>query len=321
MTRVAAHQAELLVHDGSFADGELERRGRDRPLDRAAGGGAGARGGGRSCLPWSTSPRATTSATFSPRPARDSRRARRRATSTSSRSRSRSAASRGWSRTAAAAKPDRARPSRSGRGQVARSRGRSRGAWSSWRKCLAGSRIGSSTPSTPSTTSQPVELRARGRARPTRSAPGRAGSARPSQQEALLLLGQLEAAHDPQEGAAAVAALEQVVVGIDLVPRDRASGSRSPAGRRAREQPKAGASSATPRPSPRIANGRIVQGRRKPTTSSSVFSTVSESTRSGLRIAHSKPIGPPMSWTTRWQRSIPSASIASPVQRARPDHE
>ena len=71
-------------------------------------------------------------------------------------------------------------------------------------------------------------------------------------------------------------------------------------------------------PTPRIEKGCIGQGRWKLAASTSVSSAVSDSTRCGLRIAHSKPTGPPMSWTTRWQRSIPSASIASPVQRASP---
>jgi hypothetical protein len=74
-------------------------------------------------------------------------------------------------------------------------------------------------------------------------------------------------------------------------------------------------------PSPGAANGLIVQGRRKPAMPSIVLRAVSDNTRSGLRTAHSQPIGPPMSWTTRWHRSIPSASIAWPIQRASPDHE
>ena len=72
-------------------------------------------------------------------------------------------------------------------------------------------------------------------------------------------------------------------------------------------------------PTPRIENGCIGHGRWNVAASMSVLSAVSESTRSRLRIAHSKPIGPPMSWTTRWQRSMPSASIAAPDHRARPD--
>ena len=64
----------------------------------------------------------------------------------------------------------------------------------------------------------------------------------------------------------------------------------------------------------------MLHGLWKVAGSSMVFSTVSDRTRSGFRTAHSQPIGPPMSWTTRWHRETPSASIASPVQRARPDH-
>ena len=91
-----------------------------------------------------------------------------------------------------------------------------------------------------------------------------------------------------------------------------------PGGRTAAENAKRVSERSQTSPTPRIENGlhrpRAAEGR----TSSSVFSAVSDSTRSGLRTAHSQPIGPPMSWTTRWQRSIPSASSASPVQPPRP---
>jgi hypothetical protein len=40
-------------------------------------------------------------------------------------------------------------------------------------------------------------------------------------QETLLRIGELEAAHDPQKRAAAVKALQEVVVGVDLPPRCR----------------------------------------------------------------------------------------------------
>ncbi len=55
MTRLAAHEAELLVHDGSFADDEAGARGRDRALDRAPGGRAGPRRRASSCSRSSTS--------------------------------------------------------------------------------------------------------------------------------------------------------------------------------------------------------------------------------------------------------------------------
>ena len=49
---------------------------------------------------------------------------------------------------------------------------------------------------------------------------GRVGAAGESvEEEALLRRGQLESAHDLEEGAAAVAAVEQGVVGVDLRPR------------------------------------------------------------------------------------------------------
>ncbi len=74
-------------------------------------------------------------------------------------------------------------------------------------------------------------------------------------------------------------------------------------------------------PATGIEKGCIGQGRWKVETATKVLSAVSDSTRPGLRIAHSKPTGPPTSWTTRWQRSIPSASIAAPVQAASPLQE
>ena len=63
-------------------------------------------------------------------------------------------------------------------------------------------------------------------------------------------------------------------------------------------------------PMPRRANGSIDQRRLKPSTSTRVFSTVRERTRSGAAAASSKPTGPPMSCTTRWKRSSSRASTA-----------
>ena len=133
---------------------ELRRRGdRARRRDRALDGPAGrrARRGGRreAAQPWCTSRRATTCAKCSPRRARRSRVPRRRATSTSSRSRSPSAASRRCSRTAPAPRrrPERdpsPQPSGAARSAIALATAI---AWSSCRKCFAGSRIGSCTSS------------------------------------------------------------------------------------------------------------------------------------------------------------------------------
>ena len=112
---------------------------------------------------------------------------------------------------------------------------------------------------------------------------------------------------------------EQLVVGVDLVARHRAAVGDSlevedlgEAEARERAQPDLA--------EPRTANGRIDHGRRKPASSSIMFSAVRECTRSGLRIAHSKPIGPPMSCTTRWQRSISERvdRLAGPAGEARP---
>ena len=48
-TVAVAQGAELLVHDGTFADEEAERAAPDRPLDRAPGRRGRARGGRRRC--------------------------------------------------------------------------------------------------------------------------------------------------------------------------------------------------------------------------------------------------------------------------------
>ena len=72
MTRVAAHAAQLLVHDGTLHRRGGRPRRRDRPLDGPAGRRARRRGRGRDARAWSTSPRATTSAACSRRPARPS---------------------------------------------------------------------------------------------------------------------------------------------------------------------------------------------------------------------------------------------------------
>ena len=111
MTRVAAHEAQVLVHDASFADAESERAARDRPLNGPPGGRARRRRRGRAART-----RPYLLALRRPRGARrgagrNSRARSRRATSTWSRSRSPSAASRAWSRTAPATPgPARGRP-------------------------------------------------------------------------------------------------------------------------------------------------------------------------------------------------------------------
>ena len=98
--------------------------------------------------------------------------------------------------------------------------------------------------------------RAPGRARPRRSAPGRgARRARPrgsrcfssvSSKPRMIL----------QEGAAAVAALQQLVVGVDLVPRGPPPGRRFPGGRRARRRRRGEGDSAQIGPIPGMENGR-----------------------------------------------------------------
>ena len=93
MTALAAHDAQLLVHDASFADEEAERAGRPvtRPPARPPSSPPTP---ASTCWRWCTSPRATTSARCSPRPSRRSIGRSPRATSISSRFRSPSAAAR-----------------------------------------------------------------------------------------------------------------------------------------------------------------------------------------------------------------------------------
>jgi hypothetical protein len=47
-------------------------------------------------------------------------------------------------------------------------------------------------------------------------------------------------------------------------------------------------------------NGRITQGGRKVATRVMVLSTVMGEDTCGRQACHLEPIGPPMSWTTRW---------------------
>jgi len=67
-------------------------------------------------------------------------------------------------------------------------------------------------------------------------------------------------------------------------------------------------------------NSCMTHGRRNRATFTSEFSTVSDRILSGICRMTSNPMGPPMSWTTRWTESRPAASRAFRVQRARPLH-
>lgn len=72
---------------------------------------------------------------------------------------------------------------------------------------------------------------------------------------------------------------------------------------------------------PRRANGCMLHGRRKVSTSTGrVLRIVSDATRCGISDATSNPTGPPMSCTMRWNRSKPSASTATTANRPKPVH-
>ncbi len=89
---IAAHEADLLVHEATFAEEERRPRPRDRAQHRASGGRIGTRRRGAHCSRSRTSPCATPAASCATRRAPCSLPPRRRATSTRSRCRSPSAA-------------------------------------------------------------------------------------------------------------------------------------------------------------------------------------------------------------------------------------
>ena len=62
----------------------------------------------------------------------------------------------------------------------------------------------------------------------------------------------------------------------------------------------------------------MTQGRRNESTSMSVLRMVIDRIRAGIAAATSNPTGPPMSCTTRWKRSSPSASTAAVANRPSP---
>ena len=199
--RARARSTRVAAHAGRAAGPrrQLRRRGgrarrRDRPLDRRRRPRAGARGGGEMLALVHVSSRYNVGEVLEE--ARESfpASASRRATSTWSRSRSPSAASRVLVASGARERRVDGRGTRGGRfrpswrwpAAIALA---TAGAWSSWRKCFAGSRIGSSTPSDLLDGLAGAPRPAPGPARPRRPAPGRAARASPLPQKPLLLLG------------------------------------------------------------------------------------------------------------------------------------
>ena len=337
-TLAAADRAQLLVHDASFADEERERARRHRPLDRAPGRRARSGSGRRAARPSSTSRRATTFAPCSPRRARccrgaiaprdfdvveipfPERGAPRHLEGGASAAPSPRAPRGPSGPRSPTARPELSRAARRGRrppSAIPRTPGPPGGSASP----AAGARR-----ATPRSAARPPSARGRaqGPSRPTR--PWSDTAARPAPpSEPLLLRRQLEAAHDLQERAAAVATTQQRVVRVELPParpppdwRSR-PGGRSPANTRGADP--GGEHRARPRPR-NGEQGSIGHGRREPVrVENRVQRRDQEPPGAGCGSPTRRRSGRRCRGRRGGRGPWPSASIASPNQPAKPDHE